>query len=92
MRFEFKPSFDRSVKNLDTQECGEIKNVTIKLIEILCQNTHLCKGIGLKRLRGNYWEIRSGLETRVLFRWDKDVVEFVLAGDHEQIKRFLRKT
>jgi len=91
MRLEFKPSFDRSVKGLDVKERKEIKDVTVNVIEILCQNTRLHKGAGLKRLRDNYWEIRSGLKTRVLFRWDKDLVEFILAGNHDQIKRFLKK-
>ena len=91
MRFEFKPSFDRSVKGFDVKERNGIKDVTVNVIEILCQNRCLHKGAGLKRLRDNYWEIRSGLKTRVLFRWDKDLVEFILAGNHDQIKRFLKK-
>jgi hypothetical protein len=47
-------------------------------------------GIGLKRLRGDFWEIRHGLHDRVLFRWRDDFVEFVLAGDHDSIKIFLK--
>lgn len=90
MRFEFKPSFDRSVKSLRGKEKDEIKQVAIETIDILSQDRILHKGIGLKRLKGDYWEIRKGLKARILFRWEGDLVEFVLAGDHNGIKRYLK--
>ena len=34
--------------------------------------------------------MRKGLKTRILFRWEKDWIEFILAGDHNDIKRFLK--
>ncbi len=90
MRFEFKPSFDRSVKNFSREEKEEIKKVAIRAVDILSHNRIIHKGIGLKRLKSNFWEIRKGLRARILFRWKGDLVEFVLAGDHEDIKRYLR--
>ena len=35
MRFEFKPSFDRSVKSLHGKEKEEIKQVALQAIDIL---------------------------------------------------------
>ena len=90
MRFEFKPSFDRSVKNLHGKEKDEVKQVAIQTIDILSQDRILHKGIGLKRLKGDYWEIRKGFKARILFRWEGELVEFVLAGDHNDIKRYLK--
>jgi hypothetical protein len=46
--------------------------------------------MGLKRLKDDFWEIRKGLKARILFRWQGDLVEFVLAGDHNDIKRYLK--
>ena len=83
MKFEFKPSFDRSVKAFHDSEKEEMKALAIQLIQI-----H--KGIGLKRLRGNSWEARKGLKTRILFRWDGELVEFLLAGNHDDVHRFLK--
>ncbi len=68
MRFEFKPSFDRSVKTFHGREKEEIKQVALQAIEILSQDRIIHKGIGLKRLKGDYWEIRKGLKARILFR------------------------
>ena len=90
MRFEFKPSFDRSVKSLHSREKDEVKQVALQMIDILSQDRIIHKGIGLKRLKGDYWEIRKGLKARILFRWEGELVEFILAGDHNDIKRYLK--
>lgn len=90
MRFEFKPSFDRSVKSFHVRQKEEIKQTALHAIDILSQDREIQKGIGLKRLRGDFWEIRKGLKARILFRWQDDLVEFVLAGDHNDIKRYLK--
>jgi len=54
MRFEFKPSFDRSVKSLNGREKDEVKQVALQTIDILSQDRIIHKGIGLKRLKGNF--------------------------------------
>ncbi len=90
MRFEFKPSFERSIKTLNSNEKEAIKKIVLNFIDILSRNHPLHQGIGLKRLQGSYWEIRKGIKIRILFRWQKDFVEFILAGNHDDIKRFLR--
>lgn len=90
MRFEFKPSFDRSVKSFDGRQKDEIKQAALKAIDILSQDREIHKGIGLKRLKGDFWEVRKGLKARILLRWQGDLVEFVLAGDHNDIKRYLK--
>lgn len=90
MRFEFKPSFDRSVKSLHGGEKEEIKSVAMQTIDILSQDRAIHKGLGLKRLKGNFWEVRKGLKARILFRWEGDLVEFILAGDHNDIRRYLK--
>ena len=90
MRFEFKPAFERSIKALNSHDKEEIKGIALHLIDILAQDRALHQGLGLKRLKGPYWEVRKGLKIRILFRWQKDLVEFILAGDHDDIKQFLR--
>lgn len=47
--------------------------------------------MGLKIIRKNFWEIRKGLKLRILFRWRAEHVEFVLAGTHDDIKKYLKK-
>ena len=59
MRFEFKPSFDKSIKSFPGREKEEIKKTAIQAIDILSQDKIIHKGIGLKRLKGDFWEIRK---------------------------------
>ena len=91
MRFEFKPSFEDSLKSLPSKDKQEIKQVALQLIDILSQDRFIHKGIGLKKLKGDYWEVRRGLKMRIILRWHKDLVEFILAGSHNDIKRYLRR-
>lgn len=90
MRFEFKSSFDRSVKSLRSKAKDEVKIIAGQAVDILSQDKLIHKGIGLKRLRGNYWEIRKGIKTRLLFKWEGNLIEFVLAGNHNDIRQFLK--
>jgi mRNA-degrading endonuclease RelE of RelBE toxin-antitoxin system len=91
MKYEFKPSFDRSIRSLAPEIQQEVKELCIALIDILSGELELSVGMGLKNLRKNFWEIRKGLKLRILFRWRADHVEFVMAGTHEEIKRYLKR-
>jgi len=92
VKYEFKPSFDRSIKVLSAEEKTEIKEVCLVFLNLLELHARLPSGVGLKHLDDDYWEIRKGLRSRILFRWRKDMIEFVLAGDHDSIKHFLKNT
>ena len=91
MKYEFKPSFDKSVKSLPSETKQEIKELCIALIDVLSGEQDLSAGMGLKNLRKNFWEVRKGLKLRILFRWRSDHIEFVLAGTHEEIKKHLKR-
>lgn len=90
MRYEFKPSFDRSIKALQFGQKALIKEACLAFIDLLEIRAPLPGGIGLKRLKNGFWEIREGLQSRILFRWREDLIEFVLTGDHDSIKDFLK--
>ncbi len=90
MRFEFKSSFDRSIKSLPPTEKTAVKDAAVQLIDVLSKDRQIHQGLGLKRLRADFWEARQGIKTRILFRWTGDLVEFVLAGNHDDVKRFLK--
>lgn len=72
---------------MDKREIIEICLAFIGLIE---NRAKLPVGLRLKHLRADYWEIRKGLRCRILLRRRKDRIEFILAGDHDSIKIFLK--
>jgi mRNA-degrading endonuclease RelE of RelBE toxin-antitoxin system len=90
MRFEFKPSFDRSIKSLPPSEKADVKEAALQMIDVLSKDRQIHHGLGLKRLRGDFWEARKEIRARILFRWTGDLVEFVLVGNHDDVKRFLK--
>ncbi len=90
MRFEFKPSFERSIKSLPPSEKTEVKEAAAQLMDVLARDRQAPQGLGLKRLREDFWEVRKGIKARILFRWKSDLIEFVLAGNHDDVKRFLK--
>ena len=62
MRFEFKPSFDRSIKTLHSPNKEEVKEAAGQLIDVLSKDRQIHQGLGLKRLMGDYWEVRKGIK------------------------------
>jgi mRNA-degrading endonuclease RelE of RelBE toxin-antitoxin system len=91
MTYEFKPSFDKSLKTLSSEAKQEIKELCMHLIDVLSGEQDLSVGLGLKNLKKNFLEIRKGLKLRILFRWRSDFDEFILAGTHDDIKRSLKR-
>ena len=89
MRYRVSARFDRSVKRLDPMRRRRVQETIERLIAVFetGQRPH---GVGLKLLGRGIWELRAGLSDRVLFLRQGDVVEFLLAGTHDDVKRFLK--
>jgi mRNA-degrading endonuclease YafQ of YafQ-DinJ toxin-antitoxin module len=51
---------------------------------------HAHRGLGIRRLAGNYFEIRVGLDLRLIFQNHADSLLFLTAGSHDEIQKFLR--
>ena len=51
---------------------------------------HLHSGLGIRRLKGNYFECRVGLKLRLVFRARAGVLYFITAGNHDEVEAFLK--
>jgi hypothetical protein len=51
---------------------------------------HIHAGTGVQRLRENLFECRAGLGLRLLFERHSDELLFVFAGNHGEVRAFLR--
>jgi hypothetical protein len=51
---------------------------------------HRHEGLGIRKLTGNYFEIRVGLDIRLVFQNRADCLLFVMAGNHNEVQKFLR--
>jgi hypothetical protein len=52
---------------------------------------HLHSGLGIRRLQGDYFECRAGLKLRLVFRARRGVLYFITAGNHNEIRRFIKR-
>lgn len=52
---------------------------------------HHHSGLGLRKLTGSYFEIRAGLDLRLIFKVEPNAVIFIFAGTHDEVRRFLKK-
>ena len=48
------------------------------------------EGLGLKKMYKNYWEIRIDIKHRLIFEFHGHAMNIAFAGDHQEVKRFLR--
>jgi hypothetical protein len=78
------------MRSLRSEQKDRIRKTCLAFLDLLEAKSPLPSGIGLKRLRDDFWEIRDGLANRILFRWKNDLIEFVLAGNHDSIRGFLK--
>lgn len=89
MKYFLSPYFKRIIKKLDFHKTEEVKRAISELTAFFDSGIK-SEGLGLKRLRGNFWEIRASLEDRILFSFEKDEIFFLIAGNHDAIKNFLK--
>ena len=87
MKLTFTASFERTLKKSPEKERAE--EAIESLIKALEGNIKP-KGLGIKKLDSEIWEVRAGLRTRVLFALAPGEIKLLLVGDHNEIKRFLR--
>ncbi len=91
MRYRVSPRFDRSVKRLDAHRTTRVQAAIDQLVAGF-ETGQIPPGIGLKQLKPQLWELRAGLSDRILFHRSGDLVTFLLAGNHDEVSRFLRDT
>ena len=89
MRVDYLPRFDRSFKKVGLPIQEEIQRAIGSFLDNISKGTRP-QGLGLRRLRDVFWEIRVGLQYRVLFEMKNDWVTFLFVGNHNEVKRFLK--
>ena len=88
MTYEFSPSFDRTFQDQPADSQKRIRRAIQMLMEYF-EGGPLPHGLGLKKLQKNTFEIRAGLQERVILAAHGDRCRFLLVGSHDDIRRFL---
>lgn len=89
MKFYSTPAFVRLFNKLASSKKQSVKESIEELIKLYATGLHL-KGLGLKRMGKDLWEIRSSLKDRILFSICGDTVYFHVVGNHDDIRKYLK--
>ena len=93
MKINIKPSFERIYKKLPHSEKIQIDEKIIELFDYYNKDV-LFSGLRVRKMGGkdNYFEIDTASNRRILIRKQKDLIELIAYGNHDEIRRFLRQT
>ncbi len=89
IRIRFLRSFDEALSALHGKDRKKAQASVERLLDYFDGGPKPL-GLGLRKLQGHFWEIRSGLDRRILFTLEGDLAVFVIVGDHDEIRRRLR--
>ena len=89
LRIELSAEFRKAIRALSKGQRRHVGQV-LNGIQAGFGQPHSHSGLGIRRLRKNYFECRAGLKLRLVFRGERGVLTFTAAGDHDEIHRLLK--
>jgi len=89
LQIELLKSFRAQVRQLPKARRREIARAIDAMQEVFGK-PHVHSGLGIRRLHRNYFECRAGLDIRLAFRTERGCLTFVAAGNHDDIRRFIK--
>jgi hypothetical protein len=91
MKINIKPSFERIYKKLSHAEKIQIDDRVVELFDYYNKDV-LFSGLRVRKMSGkdNYFEIDIASNRRILIRKQKDLIELIAYGNHDEIRRFLK--
>ena len=84
----FTGRFRRDLRRCPDPVLAEVEKA-LSLLKEQLGDPHRHTGLGIRKLRRNYFELRVGRDLRLVFTLADDGATFVLAGDHDDVRRFL---
>lgn len=90
MIYEFKADFDRWFEKISSLRKQSDYSAIDALMKYIDDEADLPPGFGLKNWHGDFLEIRAGLKDRILFEFT-DRISFLFVGNHDEIKKFMKK-
>jgi mRNA-degrading endonuclease RelE of RelBE toxin-antitoxin system len=84
-----RPSYVRSLKKFSTEEIAGINEAVSRLSDSV-GHPHTHSGLSIRKLRKAIFEIRAGLDIRILFARESGDIVLVLAGDHNDVRAWVK--
>ena len=84
------PSFKRSAKKLGRGDKEQLAESLEKFNNFVISGD-APSGLGFRKINHDKYEFRAGLKLRVVLKAKDDIYYLVMAGSHDDVKRYLRK-
>ena len=89
MRFAYQPSFLDTPRQLTHAQASKLLKA-IEKFQHAMESHQWSQGLGITHLRDDYFEFRVDIHMRVTYRRTGDLIQYVLYGSHDQVRRFLK--
>ena len=86
---ELTEAFRAAVRSYPKETRGKIGRA-LQAVESDFGHPHRHRGLGIRKLSPTFFEIRVGLDIRLVFQNRPDALLFVMAGNHDAVQAFLR--
>ncbi len=86
---ELTEAFRTIVRGYPKETRGKIGRA-LQAVESDFGHPHRHRGLGIRKLSPTLFEIRVGLDIRLVFQNRPDVLLFLMAGNHDEVQKFLR--
>jgi hypothetical protein len=87
VKVETTEAFDRALRALSLADFDVVASALRKLPNAFGR-PHAHSGV--RKLRGHLYEVRAGLDRRIMFRKERNRLLLLFLGNHDQIRRFLK--
>ena len=82
-------SFERSLKKLSNND-RKLLVAALEKFNRFLSTGDIPAGLGFKKINHDKYEFRVDLRLRVVFKQDPEAVYLVLAGSHDEVRKYLR--
>ena len=88
-RLDLSGAFRARVRAYPKATRGKI-GLALQHLEKDFGHPHRHRGLGIRKLTGSFFEIRVGLDIGLVSQNRTDCLLFVMAGNHDEVQKFLR--
>ena len=86
---ELSRPFRAQVRDYPRELRGKIGRA-LRQLEQDFGHPHRHHGLGIRKLTGSFFEIRIGLDVRLVFQNRPECLFFLMVGNHDEVQKFLR--
>ena len=89
MRYAYQPSFLETTRGLSKDHAAKLLKAMEKFQRAM-DSHEWPRGLEMTHLRAEYFEFRVDIHLRVVYHRSGNLVQYVLYGNHDQVRRFLK--